>query len=208
MLLPTEELENACVRTLIADVIGETILGNSIGAKASEGWFIWGSVIKIVDVVKAHLEPKATGEDIEADSRSRLERLGLLSERGQSTEARRHSRRSILSKVCWRILQYGYLIFLGIRFVVLGLVAASSRTPRSPSRPGIVHGADSPPIAKMIQAPEFRRPIVKFRIFSLISVLFNLSLSMPWLSGLFSLLQHHMIHGPLKLGATNGLLDQ
>lgn len=208
VLLPTEELENACVRTLIADVIGETILGSTIGAKASEGWFIWGSIIKIVDAIKAHLEPKATGEQIESDTRSRLERFGLLSERGQRTEHSRHSQRSIWSKFCWRILQYGYFIFIGFRFVAVGLVAASSQTPRSPLRPGTAHGTNSPPIVKMMQTPEYRRPILKFRIFSLISVLFNLSIYMPWLSGLFSLLQHHMIHGLLKVGATNGLLDQ
>lgn len=199
ILLPTEELENACVRTLIADVIGETILGNTIGAKASEGWFIWSIVIKIVDVVKARLEPKATDHEMKADTRSRLEKFGLLPEKAQNTELSNPPHRSVISDLYWRILRYGLLIFFGVRFVILGLVAASSQTPRSSSRP---------PIAKAIQAPEFCRPILQFRIFSFISVLLNLNVHMPWLSGLVSLFQHHMIHGPLKLGATNGLLDQ
>ena len=47
-LLPTEDLENACLRTLVADVIADTILEKSIGGKVSESWFLWSMVSKAV----------------------------------------------------------------------------------------------------------------------------------------------------------------
>lgn len=209
VLLPTEDLENVFLRTLVADVIGETILGNTIGGKACEGWFIWSSIIKIVDVIQARLDLKASGEKHDRDSRSRLEKFGLLSERGQSTPPSKHSLRSMHSDLFWRILQYGYLTFLTLRFVILGLVATFSQSPQ-PWSSGLktAEGLDTPPIAKIVEPPAPLRPILNFKVFTLISVLLNVPLRMPWLSGSLALLQYQLIQGPLKVGDTNGLLNQ
>lgn len=209
VLLPTEDLENVFLRTLVTDVIGETILGNTIGGKASEGWFIWGSIVKIVDVIQARLDLKASGEQHDRDSRSRLEKFGLLSERGHSTTPSKHSLRSTHSKLFWRILQYGYLTFLTLRFVILGLVATFSQSPQpSSSALKVTEKFDTPPIAKIVEPPTQPRPILNFKVFSLISVLLNVPLRMPWLSGSLALLQYQLIQGPLKVGATNGVLNQ
>lgn len=159
-------------------------------------------------MIKANLEPRTAGEKIEVDTRSRFEKFGLLSERGQSTKPSDYSQRSVLTTLCWRILQYGYWTCLAIRYVVLGLVAASSQAPRSSPVPGIAHDAHPPPIAKIIEPPIPRRPLLNFRVFSLICIALNLPLRMPWLSGSLSLLQHQLVHGPFPIGAINGLLDR
>lgn len=209
VLLPTEDLENVFLRTLVADVIGETILGSSIGGKASEGWFIWGSIVKVIDVIQARLAIKASGEEHDTNTRSRLEKFGLLSERGQSTQPSKHPLRSMHSRLFWRILQYGYLTFLTLRFVILGLFATLSQSPQpSLSASKTAEGLDTPPIAKIVEPPTPPRSILKFKFFSLISVLLNVPLRMPWLSGSLALLQHQLIQGPLRVGATNGLLNQ
>lgn len=209
VLLPTEELENVCVRTLIADVVGETLLGGLIGGKACEGRFIWNNIIKTVEMIQSQPEPKATGEDHEINSRSRLEQFGLLPEDGQSRKAAGPAHQSISSKVFWQVLQYGYLIISALRFTIVGLIAASSRTtPRASSTPSAVKGIDTPPITKTTEPPNsWRRPVLHFRIFPLISVLLNLPRRMPWLLGCFSLLQHQLIYGPVKLGVQDGLID-
>ncbi|KAI4177063.1 MAG: hypothetical protein LQ343_000544 [Gyalolechia ehrenbergii] len=105
ILLPTEDLENTCLRTLVADVIAETILGRSIGGRVCEGWFVWTRITKLVIAVQAQLNPRTTGEEIEVDTRSRLEKFGLLSERGDDTRPATDGRRSAFSEVFWRFLQ-------------------------------------------------------------------------------------------------------
>lgn len=205
VLLPTEELDNGCIRTLVADVIAETIVGNVIGGKMSESWFIWCGIVKMVDWVKAHLDPKARSAEIEAGTRGRLEQFGLLAEQGEHrVDPSIPSQSSLSSKVFWRILQYGYLAFIAIRSVLIGLVAASTHPPRSSSRPGVMKKPDTPPIAPTVDPPI---PILSFRIFSLISVLLDLPLRMPWLSGCLSLIQHHLIYGTFQASATDGILD-
>lgn len=211
VLLPTEDLENSCLRTLVTDVVAEAILGRSIGGRVCEGWFIWTSVNKLVEAVKAQVNPRATGEEIEVDTRSRLERFGLLSERGEDTRSSKDGRRSAFSEVFWRLLQYGYLTIITVQFVIVGLFAASSEPRRSSW--SAKHTADSPmAIAKATEAPAaVLRPILEFRIFALLSTVLDLSFRMPWLSGSLALLQQHLISSPmmmLRVGAVDGLLDQ
>lgn len=209
ILLPTEDLENICLRTLVADVIAETILGRSIGGRVCEGWFIWTSITKLVEAVKAQVNPRATGEEIEVDTRSRLEKYGLLSERGDDTGSSEDRQRSAFSEVPWRCLQYGYLTVMALQFVIVGLFAASSEPRRSSWS---AKGASDSPVVKPTEAPAaILRPILDFRIFSLLSTMLDLALRMPWLSGSLALLQHHLIASPLvllRVGAVDGLLDQ
>lgn len=208
VLLPTEELQNVCVRILIADVIGETVLGGLIGGKACEGPFIWNSIIKTVEMIQSRLQPRARGEDHEIDRRSRLEKFGLLPEDGPSRTAASPPHQSVVSKAFWQVLQYGYLTILVLWFTIGGLIAASSRRSAS-SAAGAVQGMHSPPISTAGEPPNrLRRPVLHFRIFPLTSVLLNLPRRMPWLSGFFSLVQHQLIDGPLKVGVQDGLIDQ
>ncbi|KAL8819321.1 MAG: hypothetical protein Q9223_002213 [Gallowayella weberi] len=210
VLLPTEDLENACLRTLVTDVIAETLLGKSIDGRMCEGWFIWTSITKLVDEGKALSKPRKTGKEMEIDTRSRLEKFGLLSERGDDTRPRMDGRRSVVSKVFWRVLQYCYLTMIGFQFIISGLFAASSE-PRRSSWSRKAAAPDSP-IAKTTEAAAvILRPLLDFKIFSLLSTVLDLSFRMPWLSGSIALLQHHLIQSPLfllRVGAVDGLLDQ
>ncbi|KAL8865139.1 MAG: hypothetical protein Q9174_007052, partial [Haloplaca sp. 1 TL-2023] len=151
---------------------------------------------------------RATGEEIEVDTRSRLEKFGLLSERGHDSQAAIDGTRSTFSEVFWRLLQYSYLAIVTIRFVIVGMFTASSETPRSSSKWKAT--ADSP-IAKGSEAPAATlRPMLEFSIFSFCSTILDLSFRMPWLSGSLALLQHHLIRSPvslLRVGAVDGLLD-
>ena len=204
VLLPTEDLENACLRTLVADVIAESILGNAIGGKMCEGSFIWGNIIKITDFVKARVEPKATGEEIEVDTRSRLEKFGLLSER-DSPALEVDSKRSMAWAVFWRFLQYAHLIFVAVRFVLQGFITASS----GPLRSASLSNATAPsPTLRATRPPRPLRPLLSFKMFSLISTILDLPVRMPWALGSLTLIQHHLITGLFKLGATDGIMDQ
>lgn len=208
VLLPTEDLENACLRTLVADVIAEIILGNSIGGKVCEGWFIWDSITKLVEVAKAKLDPKATGRQIEVDTRSRLEKFGLLADKSKNEKANPHSTRSAFSSVLWRMLQYGYLAFMSVRFVILGFTAAYSQPLRSASVTRTPTSTESSSIDTTVEPRHLPRPILSFRIFPLVSTVLDIPSRMPWLSGSIALLQHHLMHGPFRVGATDGILDQ
>lgn len=213
LLLPTEDLENTCLRTLVEDIIADLILGQGVSSKACEGWFIWETIGKLAEMVRARLGPKATGEEIEIDTRSRLEQFGLLCSKEE--ESRNYSsggHQSQITALFWCILQYGYLTFLAAHFVIIGLARASSRPPRSHST---LRSAPSSPVVKRsgVAAAAWRpiptrTPMLEYRVFGLISTLLDLSSRMPWLLSLFSLFRFHIVHGPGRLGETDGVLDK
>ena len=209
ILLPTEDLENACLRTLVADVIADSILGNSIGGKVCEGWFIWENLSKLIEVGKSKVAPKATPEQLEVDTRSRLERFGLLADHGKDKRDQNQNRRSAFSSFFWRVLQCGYLVFVSLRYLVLSFSATYSRPLRSVSLGRRSTSTESSPVEKKaVESHDRLRPISDFTIFRLISTFLDLPSRMPWLSGSLALLQHHLIHGPFRVGATDGMLDQ
>lgn len=212
VLLPTEDLDNACLRTIVADVIADSILGNSIGGRACEGWYIWAGITRFLDMVKARIEPQATGQELEVGTRSRLEKFGLLAEKNQSQQRgeslSNQSRKRTFSSNVWRILQYFYMALTTVRFVVVGFAMAYSQPSRlstRPKTPSLAEGSQSVWKGEPASQPG---PIVGFGVFALASALLDLPSRMPWVSGSVALLQHHLIHGPFRVGATGGILDQ
>ena len=206
VLLPTEDLGNACLRTLVADIFGEMILGNGVGGKACEGWLIWEGITKISEAVKAQIEPKANGEEMEIDTRSRLEKFGLLSTNDDDQHAQ-STRSSAISGIFWRVLQYVYLAYITTCFVIRGLYRAASRPLRSGEDKSIYSRTTSPK-QNSIQAPATKRAVLTFHIFSLVSQLLDLPERMPWLSGTMDLVQYHLVHGIGRVGARDGILDR
>jgi PXA domain len=214
VLLPTEDLDNTCLRTLVGDIIADLILCQGISAKACEGWFVHDAIAKVAEVIRARIEPKATSEEMEVEARSRLERFGLLSSKDEQEQLHSSTNhQSPLSGLFWRILQYAYLLSLFIRFVLSGLSQARYLPPRTWSGLSPDHvtktvvASKSPSLASASELSTLR-PIVEYRFFTLISTLLDLSTRMPWLAGALSMWQHFTTSGPGRFGRTNSLFDK
>ncbi|KAI9812147.1 MAG: hypothetical protein M1827_004813 [Pycnora praestabilis] len=222
VILPTEDLENPCLRALVAEVFGEMILGNGVGGKACEGWLLWEGIMKIAENLKAR-RPKGT-IDIKEQSRriSRLEEFGLLSSEAtaKSPAVIRHSEfqgLTSVSTVFWCMMQYAYIAFTVLRFIVMDVATSSSLPSRSQStsppqsRTPVIDSDQapatrgSPPSTKA--APP-KQPILGMKIWSCISLLFEMDVRMPWLTGFLSLIQWGAIAGYGRVGNTDGTLDK
>ena len=217
VLLPIEELKNPCLRTLVSDVIGDTILGNGIGGKASAGWLIWDSIAKAIEKGKDKAEHEMSGAEIEVETRNRLEKFGLLSPKDQrrDVELIQVQRESTISDAFWRILQFCYMAFVTMRFVVIeSFAAASAPLPgrsTSTSTSTVKAGQSRSPIAWSEEAPSAaagKRPMLTYSVFGLVSQLLDVQSRMPWTYGILSLIRHHLTSGVLRLGSTDGLIDK
>ena len=214
VLLPTEDLRNSCLRTLVTDVVADMILGTGIGGKASEGWVLYDGIAKAIKNGRAKFENKASGRDLDRSSRSRLEKFGLVSAKQKKPNGSgiENKRSFTISDTFWRVIQFCYMTFMTIRFILLGLLAVSSTPSRDRNalfkKPAKTDHATSP-IAWGVEAPSAagKRPILTFAIFGLVSQLLELPCRMPWMYGLISLGQWHIVGGVLGIGATNGILD-
>ena len=206
VLLPTEDLGNACLRTLVADVLGEMILGNGVGGKVCEGWLIWEGLTKVSEAIKAQIEPKTTGEEIEFDTRSRLEKFGLLSTNNDEQRAQ-PTRSFAVSGLFWRVLQYSYLGYVTMCFVIRGLYTTSFR-PIHTGENASSYSSTTLPERRSTPTSSTTRTALSFHIFSLFSRLVDLPERMPWLNGTLNLVRYHLVHGIGRLGAPDGILDR
>ncbi|KAL5115404.1 hypothetical protein ACEQ8H_006704 [Pleosporales sp. CAS-2024a] len=227
VLLPTEDLENACLRALVAEIFAEMILGNGISGKACESWLLWDGITSIAKVLQtdAGKEHGNRPDDPKFDqSRTRLERFGLLSS-GQGGEPamkdaqspgqyRHRSWPVFVSEVFWAIIQCGFWASTAVRAVILNLATSSSLPSRSlPTEASSAMAADQsiPPAEDALLSTRplgRKRPVVSMRLWSCMAQLMQLSDRMPWLSGTISFLHWGLLAGPGRVGDTDGILDR
>lgn len=210
VLLPTEDLENICLRTLVGDILADLILGNEVSGRACEGWFVWDTVTRLIAALKHRDTDEKISEETGSVQQSRLERFGLLSTKEELDHNHSSNRdQSQTSIWIWTILQGVYLAYVSLRFVVTGLFRVASTLPATPSRAFV--SASSNPISRANEAPSSgsaKRPVLDYRVYGMLSQLVNVPRRMPWLGGTLSLLQYLVVAGPGRLGDTGGILDR
>lgn len=217
VLLPTEDLENASLRTLVGDILADLILGQVIAEKVCEGWFLHEAITKVVEIIKTRIEPKASGEELHQGTRSRLEQFGLLS--NKTTEDLRYSsksRQSRSSALFWQAMQWIYLGSLFLRFILVGMFQSRRLLPRyrhisssvsSPIRTKSPASSAAPP-RPSTEVDALPRPVLAYRTFDFISTSLDLSARMPWLASSFAIAQTVLTSGAGRFGLTNSTLDR
>lgn len=205
VLLPTEDVQNSSLRILVTDIIADLILGRAVESRLCQPWFLHESVSKVVDTITARTKPKVTGEEIQADARSRLQKFGLLSARDEDLSANSSPRRqSTLVSWFWSILQWSFLAFMAARFTLLGLMHAR----RFPARLRLSAkraASDADPTNGDGRSP---RLVLNFRVFSAISTLLGMSRRMPWLAGALAFCGHALTSGRNRAEGPHSTLDR
>lgn len=212
VLLPTEDLENSSLRTLVGDVLADLILGREVAGRICEGKFFWETTTKLLNIIGDRRAGQDPGSS-EKSTSSRLEQFGLLHTHEESTESRPPVVLPMTAWI-WNILHGIYIGYVALRFIVTGLFRVAS----SPG-PGASHGAGvSFPIATPGTEKEWlesssdgllgKRPVLDYRVSSMASQLLGISQRMPWLTGLFALVQHLIVVGRGRLGDTDSVLDR
>lgn len=216
VLLPTEDLESDCLTSLVGQIFSEMIIGNGIGGKAAEPWLLWEGVTKIAEVIQTKLPNNKARVRVER-SNSDVSRQALKDISGGSTK----SWGFVLSaqKMFWLILQYAFLTFTTIRFIIITIATSSSLPSRISLKMKITGSAtleNDLEAPKHIntkttandQDPPLKQPILKMKIWSCASTLLDLDARMPWLSATISMFQWAALTGPGEIGNTDGMIDK
>ncbi|KAL4974443.1 PXA domain-containing protein [Aspergillus desertorum] len=206
VLLPTEDLENACLRTLLSDILSDIIMENQVSARVCEGWFMWESTTKLLDIFSKDKDGRGDGAAETDSSRSRrLEQFGLLSNTDSDKDESPSTVPSYFPSWIWQIFQYAFYAYVTLRFIVAGLFRNASTTPVNPNLRPPASLVDRPTTKYDISG---RRPVLDYRLFGMLSQLLDISRRMPWLGGLLALFQYLILAGPGKVGGVGGVLDR
>jgi hypothetical protein len=215
VLLPTEDLENDCLTAIVGQIFSEMIIGGGIGGKASEPWMIWEGITKISEVLQAQL-PKSRAQVRVERSNSDVENSMPKEMTGRNTKGWRIQRS--LQSSFWLVLQYCFLAFSAVRFLVITLATSSSLPSRIPPTMKVTSSLSlkdhmEPPSTNAGdiwngRTDRTKQPIVKMKIWSCAANLLDLGARMPWLSATFSFAQYVALTGPGTLGDTDGMIDK
>ncbi|TVY54715.1 PXA domain protein 1 [Lachnellula cervina] len=215
VLLPTEDLENDCLTTLVGQIFSEMILGGGIGGKASEPWLLWEGITKVSEVIQDHL-PKSKAK-VRLD-RSNSQSLSQPPVDVIGGAKKRWRIGTSIQRTFWLILQYAFLTFTTIRFLIITIATSPSLPSRIAATNKSTSSAQSQDHTgesklttdRMSDGPNrpVKRPIIKMKLWSCFSNLFDLDFRMPWLYGMVSMLQWGALAGPGEVGNIDGMLDK
>jgi hypothetical protein len=216
VLLPTEDLENDCLTSLVGQIFSEMILGGGIGGKASEPWLLWEGITKMAEVIQAQL-PKSKAQVRVDRSNSDLVSSVPLATSGKKGQTWRVGRS--IQKTFWLVLQYVFVAFTAVRFLMISIATSSSLPSRiapTMKMTGPGHSKDyinpsevtNTTTTSKGRTPSLKQPVLKMKIWSCVSNLLDLEVRMPWLYATISMIQWGAIAGPGELGGMDGMIDK
>ncbi|KAG8351504.1 hypothetical protein FVEN_g10389 [Fusarium venenatum] len=203
ILLPTEDLENPCLTSLVEQIFSELIIGNIIANKASQPWMLYEGICITARVLrqKTNDGPSAVGAQKET-SEPKLEVKGR----------RAWSVRSSVRSVFLGVIQLGMIVVASLRFISTALVMASSlparTTPINEKEVSLGQDKQSSVSSSHESADYIKAPILSCRVWTCLGNLLELSLRMPWLDGFLSLLQYGAVNGPGRIAGHDGPVDR
>jgi hypothetical protein len=236
VLLPTEDLQNDCLKALVEQILAEMIVGNIIGNRLCENWAVWELITNGIEATRTRgdtssFRTKKTGPGNNKTPTKggigRLEHFGLVTTPIQSeSESETSNKRSMpksrarycgqtarsLTITFWAILQYGFVLITTGRAVALLLISSANLPMRGSSTAvnciGVSASAERTEGAARSGIAKASRPIVDMTVWKTAGNLMELQTRMPWLSGLTSLMHWTVTAGPGRVGETDGKIDR
>ncbi|KAF2668393.1 hypothetical protein BT63DRAFT_275188 [Microthyrium microscopicum] len=218
VLLPTEDLQNDCLRSLVEEIVAEMIVGNVLSNRLCEPWALWELITNAIHAVQergndgplrqSHDKSKDEAQKSNSPAKSpasRLAQYGLLNhssnsstEDGGPDALPNTARTPSMTKMVWIALNYGIVLFTAGRAVLL-LMLSSSKLPLRAQTASATIDTEQP--------QSEGRPIISMGAWRTAANLMELQKRMPWVSGLLSLAQLTAVSRLGQMGGTNGILD-
>lgn len=197
VLLPTEDLENECLTSLVGQILSELIIGGVVVKKASEPWMIWTGLAILANVL----------------GRKQNDAPGQSSRRRRATG--RGARRFSIPGLFWSLVHYMFAFTVLVRLLVTTVVRSRSLAPRDQillTKNDALHWDSGSGVTNAgpgrLSPSATKQPIVAFHIWPTIANLLGMDRRMPWLLGGLSMVQWLAIAGPGRVAGFNGIIDR
>ncbi|KAI1433093.1 PXA domain-containing protein [Xylaria sp. CBS 124048] len=209
VLLPTEDLENEGMTSLVGQLLSELVIGNLVVRKLSEPWLVWEIIIMITRLIRK--------DNISENSNCASQKPVTVQDSYAGRNlAGEHKRPWSLRQTFWSFVHWIFLIVGMIRLTISVVALSWSLPPRSymgVGRPAKATNRDKdhkgPPslYESSVDAStqSARVPLIDLHIWRCVGEILEVQMRMPWLQGTLSMLQWATLKGP---GAFNGTLDR
>ncbi|CAK7223480.1 hypothetical protein SEUCBS140593_005250 [Sporothrix eucalyptigena] len=231
VLLPTEDLENKCLTSLVSQIFAELLVGNVLANRVAEPWMMY----EIVGLVAKIVREKMNGDD-DKDPKTVAKRKRAAARLQRQSSTKQGWLATTVGPVFWSVLKIGFALFASLRFLVTsitlsrslplrgiivkseakdGLKALKEKDTKAPESNGFLDVKVAPSSASVYSVAtsvagtdEPVVPVLAFSVWSTVSNIVQLDVRMPWLYGGLSMLQWLAMAGPWRIAALNGPLDR
>lgn len=216
MLLPTEDLENECLTSLVGQIFSELIIGNLVANKVSQPWLLWEILIILTRLVAKNrtATPPFAASRQDGPTESHSQGYSPESSRNRPTTGRKSWS---FQRIFWSIVQWAFLAVNSIRLIISTMVLSRTLPPRPtpisvriPESTGHYDGEKPyiPPTDLAAQPAPVKVAIIDFNIWPCVANLLELDVRMPWLGGALSMMQWGATRGPGRVAGYNGIIDR
>ncbi|CAK7213772.1 hypothetical protein SCUCBS95973_001912 [Sporothrix curviconia] len=228
VLLPTEDLDNECLTSLVGQIFSELLVGNVLANRMAEPWMMYEIVGLVAKIVREKMDGDDDKDPKQAARRKRRAAAKLLRE-----STKQGWLATTAGPIFWSVLKIGFAIFASLRFLVTsitlsrslpvrGIVVRSESSSREPFKGttdakgnGFLDVNVAPSSASVYSiatsvagTDEPVVPVLAFSVWGTVSNILQLDVRMPWLYGGLSMLQWLAMAGPWRVAALNGPLDR
>ncbi|GAP91106.1 putative PXA domain-containing protein [Rosellinia necatrix] len=222
VLLPTEDLENECLTSLVSQIFSELVIGNLVAGKLSEPWLIWELLIITTRLIRKRDNPNDDPDSPPNNTAPAREPSGSGNSSSSSRDSleTRDRRPWSLHQVFWSFINWIFLM-VGLIRLTMGIgVLSWSLPPRpDPSTPRPTEVANRDAHQKIPPSPSheagadactqaMKAPVIRFHIWRCIGDIIEVEARMPWLKGMLSMMQWVALKGPGRVAALDGTLDR
>ncbi|TRX91825.1 hypothetical protein FHL15_007378 [Xylaria flabelliformis] len=209
VLLPTEDLENECLTSLVGQILSELVIGNLVAGKLSQPWLIWELLIMVTRLIRK--KKSSDDSDIIPDKTTKA-----TDSKGIDNSAVKSTSSWSPQQTFWSFVNW---VFLGagvIRLIISTVALSQSLPPRPPQNAVcVVEATDyqqkksqSLPPDDAARTQPTRVPVIEFHIWRCLGDILEVEARMPWLQATLSMMQWIALRSPGRVGALDGMLDR
>ncbi|KAI0187757.1 PXA domain-containing protein [Xylaria flabelliformis] len=209
VLLPTEDLENECLTSLVGQILSELVIGNLVAGKLSQPWLIWELLIMVTRLI--HKKKTSDDSDIIPEKTTKAnDSNGIDNSAVKSTSSWSPQR------IFWSFVNWVFLA-AGVIRLIISTVALSRSLPPRPHQNAVcvVEATDyqqkksqSLPPDDVARTQPTRIPVIEFHIWRCLGDILEVEARMPWLQATLSMMQWIALRSPGRVGALDGMLDR
>ncbi|KAI1743752.1 PXA domain-containing protein [Xylaria scruposa] len=209
VLLPTEDLENECLTSLVGQILSELVIGNLVAGKLSQPWLIWELLIMVTRLVRK--KNNSEDSDMPPDKTTKA-----MNSNGIGNSPFKRTWPWSPQQIFWSFVNWVFLAAGMIRLFISTVALSQSLPPRAHQNAVCVVGATdyqqkksqslSPDTAAQTQPT--RTPVIEFHVWRCMGDILEVEARMPWLQATLSMMQWIALKSPGQVGALDGMLDR
>ena len=126
VLLPTEDLENECLTSLVSQIFADLLVGNVLANRVAEPWMMYEIVGLVAKIVREKMDDDEGSDNNNNNNNSKDPRQVARRKKRAAAKLLQRSKKqgwfaATAAPVFWSVVKIGFALFASLRFLVTSI---------------------------------------------------------------------------------------